>query len=115
MSDWDRGIGKIKPLFTRAHPPASPRLAPVSPLEFPSAAPPRQQLVSACGGRAGRPPHATRAPWCTGAANVWDGGHGTVATLWHTRRRFNAEGGDAGVVEELRLGLDQTSRTVAAR
>src|SRR5215470_9289562 len=29
------GIGKIKPLFPRAHPPASPRLAPVSLLAVP--------------------------------------------------------------------------------
>src|SRR5262245_60777981 len=45
-------IGKIKPLFTRAHPLAAPRLAPVSPLACPSAAPARQRLVRAGGGRA---------------------------------------------------------------
>jgi hypothetical protein len=57
------------------------------------------RLVSAGGGRAGRAERATRAVrraagaglmhW---AANVWDGCHGTVATFWHTRRRFHVEG-----------------------
>jgi hypothetical protein len=32
-------IGKIQPLFTRAHPPASPRLSPMSPLEVPLSRP----------------------------------------------------------------------------
>src|SRR5262249_17984809 len=50
-------------------------------------------------GEHGRRPGRPRAPapcagpqapaCCTGAANVWDGGHGTVATLWHPRRRCN--------------------------
>ena len=55
-----KSIGKIKPLFTRAPPPASPRLAPVSPLDVPRSRPPPQRLVSSGGGRAGRPPCPTR-------------------------------------------------------
>src|SRR5262249_24936577 len=88
-----------KPHFTRAHPPAFPISRPCPPWKFPSAAPPRPRLVSSGGGRAPPPavPPAPRAgpqaQTCyTGVANVWDGCHGTVATLWHPRRRFNAEG-----------------------
>jgi 4-amino-4-deoxy-L-arabinose transferase-like glycosyltransferase len=53
-------IGKIKPLFTRAHPPAALRFAPVSPLDVPLSRPSPQRRVSAGGGRAGCPPCATR-------------------------------------------------------
>jgi hypothetical protein len=42
-------IGKIKPLFTRAHPPASPVSRPCPPWTCPSAAPPPQRLVSSGG------------------------------------------------------------------
>jgi hypothetical protein len=97
-----KSIGKIKPLFTRAPHQRLPVSRPCPPWKFPLATPPRQRLVSAGGGLAGRPPRATcsahRAAGatgrlvqtlgltCTGAAHVWDGGHGTVATFCHTRR-----------------------------
>src|SRR6266446_1468189 len=45
-----------------------------------------------------------------GATNVWDGCHGTVATLWHTRRHGGGTvaGRDAGTQEG-------TTRTVVQR
>jgi len=75
-----RSIGKIKPLFTRAHPPAPPRTSPVSPL---GALPSRthtpaagENSVDRQAGRAPSAPHATQ----SGA------GHGqgekTGATVW---------------------------------
>jgi hypothetical protein len=57
-------IGKIKPLFTRVHPPASPRFAPVSPLDVPLSRP-SPPAAGELGRRPGRPPavrHPRRAP-----------------------------------------------------
>jgi transcriptional regulator with XRE-family HTH domain len=97
-------IGKIKPLFTRAHPPAPPRTSPVSPLgALPSR--PRtpaagESSVDRQAGRASSAPHATQSG--EGAGHQTSGlsiarrrlgqTSGTIATLWHTQRRFNAEG-----------------------
>ena len=70
-------IGKIKPLFTRAHPPADPPISPMSSLEVPLRHP-----YPPAAGELGRP----LAPACgTGATNVWDSCRATGATLWHTR------------------------------
>jgi hypothetical protein len=49
-------IGKIKPLFTQAHLPASPRLSPMSPLEVPLS---RKVCIPAS---AGRTAHGASAP-----------------------------------------------------
>src|SRR5262245_22873534 len=57
-------IGKIKPLFTRARPPASPRLTPVSPLDAPLSHP-SPSAAGALARRPGRSPavrHPLRAP-----------------------------------------------------
>jgi len=88
-------IRKTKPLFTRAHPPASPRLSPVSPLEVPLSYP-SPPAAGELGRRPARRRAGPQAQACSiGAANVWDGCPGTVATLWHTWRRFHAEGGES--------------------
>jgi hypothetical protein len=56
-----RGIGKIKPLFTRAPSSVSPSLA-HGPLGVPLSPPPRQRRGSTGGGLAGRTPGCRRLP-----------------------------------------------------
>src|SRR5262245_47207498 len=66
-------IGKIKPLFTQAHLPASPQLAPLSPLAVP---------LSRRGGRpasAGRWAHGAGAPPRGGGTGLHPGGAGRPA------------------------------------
>src|SRR5262245_19812845 len=82
----DRSIGKIQPLFTRAHSPAPPHTSPVSPLgALPSRPRPPVAGESAGDRQPGRTPAAPRATQSgegTGrgqgektGANVWDGGN----------------------------------------
>src|SRR5262245_44814267 len=104
---------QIQPLFTRAPHQRLPVARPCPLWKFPSAAPPRQRRVSARGGLAGRPPPATRSAHRAAGAcahrqtgsHVWDGGHGTAATLCHTRRR--GERLPRRRPPPLRLGLPQ--------
>src|SRR5262249_30177323 len=77
-------IGKIKPLFTRAHPPAPPRTSPVSPLgalpSHPRTPAAGESSVDRQAGRAPSAPHAMQSGEGAGCgqgektgANVWDG------------------------------------------
>ena len=72
-------IGKIKPLFTQAHLPASPRLSPMSPLEVPLS---RRVCLPAS---AGRTAHGAGAPPRGGGTGIHHGGAGRhrAATQGH--------------------------------
>jgi hypothetical protein len=83
MADVKGSIGKIKPLFTRAHPPASPRTSPVSP----RGVPPSRTHPPAAGelGRPpGRPPAAHSARRAAGAGWAAQAGAGSQVQAWCT-------------------------------